>query len=238
MSIRSCASPSSPTAHITFWTFDEVLRPQILSMARSSSSKNPLRGPPSAAVLFHPDRLDAALGNAHLAGGCEDRGPDLVREWDPVCEPLRAQARLGLARNEHFPVLLYRPRALHGRDISGDLARERRFRVKTRRVDVERQHAIGERTAVLRRSGAAERAAKQFADQRQTGALVVAECPDRTLAFAVVARPSSGLVISVEQMGIAADPPVQADQGIVRQFLAAAACHQHLAFGNDPCCEG
>src|SRR5690242_15495489 len=32
MSTRSCASPSSPIAHITFCTLDEVLRPQILIM--------------------------------------------------------------------------------------------------------------------------------------------------------------------------------------------------------------
>jgi hypothetical protein len=28
--MRSCGSPISPIAHITFWTFAEVLRPQIL----------------------------------------------------------------------------------------------------------------------------------------------------------------------------------------------------------------
>src|SRR5262249_22768654 len=32
-SMRSCARSSSPTAHITFWTFTEVLRPQILIIA-------------------------------------------------------------------------------------------------------------------------------------------------------------------------------------------------------------
>src|ERR1051326_9324419 len=34
-STRSCFSPSSPTAHITFCTFEEVLRPQIFSIQSS-----------------------------------------------------------------------------------------------------------------------------------------------------------------------------------------------------------
>jgi hypothetical protein len=32
MSMRSTGRPISVTAHITFWTFDDVLRPQTFSM--------------------------------------------------------------------------------------------------------------------------------------------------------------------------------------------------------------
>ena len=44
--------------------------------------------------------------------------------------------------------------------------------------------------------------------------------------------PSSG-VRTVEHGGILAQRAVGIDQRALRQFLAAAACHQHLAFGDD-----
>src|SRR5262249_2135402 len=49
MSMRSCASPISPIAHITFCTFDDVVRPQIfmvflpISVIASEAKQSPPR---------------------------------------------------------------------------------------------------------------------------------------------------------------------------------------------------
>jgi len=50
--MRSCASPSSPTAHIAFCTLDEVLRPQILIM------RFPVFGIPLAKLVQPPGFLE------------------------------------------------------------------------------------------------------------------------------------------------------------------------------------
>src|SRR5690606_5666928 len=42
-SMRSCGRPSSPTAHITFCTLDDVLRPQILSIGCTPVSRRHAR---------------------------------------------------------------------------------------------------------------------------------------------------------------------------------------------------
>ena len=65
---------------------------------------------------------------------------------------------------------------------------------------------------------------------------MLAEGADRALACAVVARPAR-LVIAIEQMRIAAHGAIRTHQGVGRQLLAAAACDQDLAFGDDRCCE-
>src|SRR5258707_11699167 len=52
------------------------------------------------------------------------------------------------------------------------------------------------------------------------------------LALAVVARPFRGMR-SVQHLGVFAQGGIEIDQRALRQFLAAAACDQHLAFGDD-----
>ncbi len=61
---------------------------------------------------------------------------------------------------------------------------------------------------------------------------MLAERADRAPALGVVAFASTRLVVAVEQMRIAAHRPVWTNQRIGRQFLAAAARDQHLAFGD------
>src|SRR6516225_11236518 len=58
--IRSCGSSSSPTAHITFCTFTEVLRPQILIMV-----------PP----LLAGDGRSVVATNSSLRGGKKQDAP-------------------------------------------------------------------------------------------------------------------------------------------------------------------
>ena len=57
------------------------------------------------------------------------------------------------------------------------------------RVEVEREHAVGEFAVGLGCAIAGERSAEEFANQREAGALVLAEGADRARARRVVARP-------------------------------------------------
>src|SRR5262249_46605854 len=187
----------------------------------------------SIALFGLRHRLDTALIDADSARRRYDRSPGIIGQRHATRKPLRPRARFRLAGREHFAAAAHGPRALHRSDIARDLARERRIRIHARGIKIERQHAVGERPSLLGRSGAAECTAEQFADQSEPGALVLAEGADRALALAVVARPATGLVISVEQMRVAAYRAVPADERIARQFLAAVACDQNLAFGHD-----
>ena len=54
---------------------------------------------------------------------------------------------------------LHGARALDRGDIARDLGRERRLRIHARGIEVERQHAVGERPSLAGGAGAAERAA-------------------------------------------------------------------------------
>src|SRR6185312_9046131 len=60
--------------------------------------------------------------------------------------------------------------------------------------------------------------------------------PEGALALAVIARPF-GAVRAVKQGRVLAQTAVEVDQRALGQFLAAAACNQHLAFGDDRGCE-
>ena len=99
-------------------------------------------------------------------------------------------------------------------------------------IDIEGEHAVGELPAARGGAGAGQRAAEQFADERKPRALVLAERADRACPLGVVARPVRR-VRPVEHRRLLAQRAVGIDQRARRQFLAAAACHQHLAFGDD-----
>src|SRR2546421_6944398 len=178
-------------------------------------------------------RLDAPFVDADLAGRGHDRRPDVIGQRHTIRKPLRAHPFFGLAGCENFATALYGARALHRRDVARDLVGKRGVRIHAFGIDVERQHAVREWPPVLCRTGAAERAPEQLADQRQPGTLVLAESANRTPALAIVARASARFVIPVEQMRIAAHRAIRPDQCVGRQLLAATARDQHLAFGND-----
>ena len=99
-------------------------------------------------------------------------------------------------------------------------------------VDIEGEHAVGELPAARGGAGAGQRAAEQLADEGKPRSLVLAERADRARALGVVARPVRG-VGTIEHGRLLAQRAVGIDQRAGRQFLAAAACHQHLAFGDD-----
>src|SRR5262245_26694632 len=112
MSTRSCARPSSPIAHIVFWTFEEVLRPQTFSMesshlcrARPVGRETPTGGSlrrRSIALFGLRHRLDTALIDADLARRRYDRSPGIIGQRHATRKPLRPRARFRLAGREHF----------------------------------------------------------------------------------------------------------------------------------------
>ena len=116
--------------------------------------------------------------------------------------------------------------------IARDFAVEEIAGVDHLGVDIEGEHAIGELPAARGGAGAGQRAAEQLADEGKSRALVLAERADRPCPLGVVARPVRG-VGTIEHRRLLAQRAVGIDQCAGRQFLAAAACHQHLAFGDD-----
>src|SRR5262249_4589087 len=60
-SMRSCARPSSPVSHITFWALNELFRPHTLSIELL----------PKSASLFEHDLLPKT--GSHFSGSCSAR---------------------------------------------------------------------------------------------------------------------------------------------------------------------
>ena len=117
-------------------------------------------------------------------------------------------------------------------DVARDFAVEEIAGIDHFGIDINSEHAVGEAPVRPGRTGAGQRAAEQFADEGQTRALVLAEGADRALALTVVARTLRG-VRSVQHRRIFAQVAIEIDQRALRQFLAAAARDQHLAFGDN-----
>jgi hypothetical protein len=117
-------------------------------------------------------------------------------------------------------------------DIARDFAVEEIAGVDHFGIDINCEHAVGETPVRRGRPGTGQRAAEQLADEREARALVLAERTDRASARGVVARPLR-TVRPVQHCRIFTQRGVVVDQRALRQFLAAAASNQHLAFGDD-----
>ena len=104
-------------------------------------------------------------------------------------KPLAAIALLGLARHQNLAPRLRRLRAFHEVEGASDLGGEERARIELGRIDVEREHAARPAALEVRGAVAGERAAEQFAHQREARALVLAERADRAGPVPVIARP-------------------------------------------------
>src|SRR5262245_43928424 len=109
--MRSCGSSSSPTAHITFCTLTEVLRPQILIMAPPYARLGqPLCCPGHSSLRL--GRKQAARGGARQASsGQHVQVVKPVAKNSPKTRKLRprlAPAREGCARTPHATALAAR----------------------------------------------------------------------------------------------------------------------------------
>src|SRR5258705_3033651 len=176
--------------------------------------------------------LYARLAHADLARGIHYRRPGIVRQGHAVSGALRTHLCFRLARDQHGIDAGGRLGILEVGDVPRNLAIEEIAGIDHFGIDIDREHAVGKTPVRPGGTRAGQRAAEQFADERQTRALVLAEGADRALALAVVARPFRGMR-SVQHLGVFAQGGIEIDQRARRQFLAAAACDQHLAFGDD-----
>src|SRR5271169_6128658 len=141
--------------------------------------------------------LDACLADPNLARGAYDCGPGIVRQGYTVLGALSAHLCFRLARDQHGFDPGGRLGVLEIVDVARNLAVEEIGGIDDPGIDVDGKHAVGEAPVRPRGAGSGQRAAEQFADQRQTRALVLTERTDRALPLAVVARPL-GFVRSVE----------------------------------------
>src|SRR4029453_757378 len=94
------------------------------------------------------------------------------------------------------------------------------------------EHAVGELPAARGGAGAGERTAEQLADEGKARSLVLAEGADRTCPPGMVAWPVRR-VGTIEHGRLLAQRAVGVNECARGQLLAAAACHQHLAFSDD-----
>src|ERR1700682_974000 len=176
--------------------------------------------------------LYARLAHADFARGVHYRRPGIVRQGYAVFGAIGAHFCFRLARDQHGIGAGGRLGILEVADVARNLAVEEIAGVDHFGIDINREHAVGEAPVRPGRAGAGQRTAEQFADERQTRALVLAERADRALALAVVAGPFR-TVRSIKYRRIFAQATVEIDQRALRQFLAASACDQHLAFRDD-----
>src|ERR1700722_9114817 len=123
--------------------------------------------------------LDACLADADLAGGVYDRSPGIVRQRNAVLGALSARLALGIAGDHDGITACDRFGLADEIDVTGYLAVEEMRGVDNPRIDVEGEHAVGKAPVGRGRAGPGQRAAEQFADERQPRALVLAEGPDR-----------------------------------------------------------
>src|SRR3984957_19180516 len=208
-----------PAAHISLTLF-AIMFPFLGSNSPSITVRL-LRGP-----------LYACFTHADFARGVYNCSPGIVRQGYAVFGTIGAHLCFRLARDQDGIDAGSRLGFLEVADIARNLAVEEVGGVDHFGIDIHREHAVGEAPVWPGRPGAGQRATEQFADQRQTRSLVFAERADRALALAVVTRPLD-FIRSVQHRRILAQIAVEIDQRALWQFLAAAACDQHLAFRDD-----
>src|SRR5579875_474759 len=129
MSMRSCARPSSPTAHIAFCTLDEVLRPQILSMRLSflPSAIRSGRAPGARITVALMAPRPVAVRAIGLRPNATRRGSGTAAAVQASFQPARflrqhdrnhvanGIGKLGLARDQLLPFGVVFERALRQR---------------------------------------------------------------------------------------------------------------------------
>src|SRR6266566_3791049 len=174
-----------PEAH-TFLTLFAISR---VSFCRLLSSVDFLEQPER--LLHGP--LYARLADADVARGIHYRRPGVVRQGHAVFGALRAHFCFRLARDQHGSDAGGRLGILEVGDVARNLAIEEIAGIDHFGIDINSEHAVGKTPVRPGGTGAGQRAAEQFADERQTRALVLAEGADRALALAVVARPFRGV---------------------------------------------
>src|SRR6185312_12942765 len=176
--------------------------------------------------------LNGDFADAHLARGVHYRRPGIIRQGHAVPGAFGAGLSLRVAGDQDLIDAGNRLGLADEIDIAGDLAIEEIGGIDHLWVDIEGKHTVGE--APVRRGGAGpgQRAAEQFADERQPRALVLAEGADGAGPLGVLARPV-GRVRAIEHMRILTVAAVGIDQRALWQLLAAAARDQALALGDD-----
>src|SRR5258708_4054754 len=137
--------------------------------------------------------LYAHLAHADFARGIHYRRPGIVRQGHAVFGALGAHFGFRLARDQHGVDAGGRLGILEVADVARNLAVEEIGWIDQLGIDVNPEHAFGKTPVRPGGAGAGQRAAEQFADERQTRALVFAEGADRALALAVVARTFRGV---------------------------------------------
>ncbi len=153
----------------------------------------------------------------------------------PFLQPLGTGARFRLAGHQHLAVWRGWARRLH---VFGEVLclLDEIGRAQAGRVEIDRQHAVGDARALAagnrpRRAGADQAAGQNVAHERQARALVLAERAQRAFALRGIAD-MRALDRSVKHARIAGYLPVRADQRVVGHRLAAIRGHQHLALGH------
>src|SRR6516162_1220853 len=134
--------------------------------------------------------LNAHFADANLTRGVYYRRPGIVRQGDAVPGALGAHFALGIARDQHLFDTCNRLGCPDEIDVTRDLAVEEVGGVDDIRVDIERQHTVGEPPVRRGRTSSGQGAAEQFADERKPRSLVLADSPDRPGALAWSRGPS------------------------------------------------
>src|SRR6202042_2120738 len=150
----------------------------------------------------------------------DDQRPGLVRERHAAFDAFCAARTLGFA-GRHDRLARYGFRLQEPIEIARHIGVEDMRGVDLAGVEVEREHAVREFAIRFSCAIAGERAADEFTDEREAGALVLAEGPDSAGATLMVARPLRGQR-AVEQRGIAGERAIGTDQCVGRQWLAPA----------------
>src|SRR5215212_834019 len=145
--------------------------------------------------------LDTDLADADFTGGVYYRRPGIVRQGHPVPGAIGTHFPLGITGNQHGIDAGDGLGCSDKVDIARNFAVEEVAGIDHLGVDINREHAIGETPVRRGCAGAGQRAAQQFANECQTGTLVLAESADRARALGVVAR-SLGTIRTVEHRRI------------------------------------